>query len=183
MGFRKTKRSMKTRVYFYIPKFKDLENDYNDNSKTLSLEYYATRVPGRMQLFDEFNDRKGKMVAFDNVGHMMHEMLQEYQKRMYNVTRLFKSLKKDGINFDADDFNDMIAIKSCIEMFFEKHNNRDVHRIHQILKTKTTNESKERLITLHFSTRFPKLEKEFSDNPSRELAQFIIREYTIGDEQ
>lgn len=68
------KKCLKFKGYIYMP---DDEDDYKD------LRHYASKTMGRIMIYDEKNKPLwSKMVAFENVGAMLNEIMSEYKRRV-----------------------------------------------------------------------------------------------------
>ena len=86
----KEKRCLKFTGYVYLPREGYTEKDYKKG-----LLY--PRV-GRVQLFDEFNNKKGnRMESFGDLTYMANLIEEEYLIRARKIYRQMK-VKKDGIN-------------------------------------------------------------------------------------
>lgn len=68
------RKCIKFTGYLYIPD--NTDNDYD------TLRYYASHTAGVINIFDDKN-KSQKQRHFDNVGKMLHLILDEYKKRAH----------------------------------------------------------------------------------------------------
>lgn len=110
--FDNKKQTIKFKGYLFLPKYKDLNTDES------TLQYFAARQPGRLQLFDINNNRNGESIAFENFGSMLNSLVNDYQARFRSILKLYKYLKKSNITISEKDFDALLVIDN-----FSSNNN------------------------------------------------------------
>ena len=72
------RRCLKFTCYIYMP---------DDNASWKQLRSHASKTMGRVQLFDEKNNKvNGNMKAFTNLGQLLNIVMTQYRKRV--ITRV-----------------------------------------------------------------------------------------------
>lgn len=78
----KEKKCLKFTGYIYLPR----------NACLKDLRYFSGKTPGRLLIYDEFNNQpNNKMLAFDNLGMMIDYIEKAKQKRIYKNVKVKKN--------------------------------------------------------------------------------------------